>query len=63
MTQFNDPRDHAIAELYKQNAELRKFVTEMRHEMDAFDRYVALAQALKFTIGFGWVTYLIQKLR
>lgn len=63
MTQFTDPRDAHLARLTTQVQELNKLVVDLSEQQDSFDRYVALAQILRFTVGFGWVSFIIKSLK
>ena len=61
MTQFSDPRDAHLARLSTQVNQLQLDVENLRRQQQQFDRYVALAQLLRLTLGFGWVRLILKK--
>ena len=61
--QFNNPQDAALADLFSRVQAQNELIVDMKKQMDSFDRYVALAEVLRFTVGFGWLPFLLKKLK
>lgn len=62
-TIFNDHRDAYIAHLSQEVQELKSFVVKLQEQQDSFDKYVAIAQVLRFTVGFGFVPFTFNKIK